>query len=738
MDPKKDWYEFKTLKRRGYDSQVWVPLRAAWPKQRDGENGHLGFVEEYLSVGVLAVDVRHEAAAKSIDANHIRDAGRSVPYVDSNGVYVPADRAVGFHRGIDGVRLVLEQSVPGVDHQEWHLSQDFALGLNLVREGDKWVRVEEGREEVVRLTRGAHGEPVLLEAKVEFVKDFLAARKMGLLVGIFTSRTTVEKDDPDLPWERPTEFADNATEGWRWRGDITPIHEGGHQFGSMMRVFSMSRTDFDDEDEAPALEVGGEFKSDQWTVPMGKGGKVFRTSGEMWKTEWISPSANSPRVAEEETPSTAHFIVGGSGKKVSGDDLPHGLVWLWFRPQIVNSALGYPDGWLNWHSADTGHLAFTPSTGVHFGVNEMGYVTVLAVDIERLPHWDQERWAAFTAAPTGKVSEELVDSQVRTAPASTVAPEAELESSMERLAAAVQKKYRIPLYHADIDRGILRSAHRFMAVNDDGLLNLAKDLTRLFSDRLDAGTLQKTALPDPPKQPYGSLKALEHTLATIIPAGDAATMCSALFGIYDLRLADAHLPGRDLESAFRRANIDRTKPLIIQGHDMILALTLSLVRIATIIEASIPTVEIENRLPVPSNFAERFGIEPGVDVVFIDSGRDGEFKVRVLRSSYAGALAGVYGTTEENVALVRSERDPWGLLPVAFEANPPDEIEQQFIYAKLLSDMTCHFGSFRVARLWFETRQPALGGKTPLDIIESGNRDALIGLAHMITSLSPD
>lgn len=587
MDPKKDWYEFKTLKRRGYDSQVWVPLRAAWPKQRDGETGHLGFVEEYLSVVVLAVDVGHEAVVRGADSNTIRDAGRSVPYVDGGGLYVPADRSVGFYKGIDGLRLVLEQSVPGVDHQEWRLSQDFVFALNLVREGDKWVRVEEGREEVVRLSRGTDGEPLLLEAKVEFVKDYLSARKMGLLVGIFTSRATVERDDPDLPWDRPSAFDEDPAEGWRWRGDISPIHEGGHQFGSTMRVLSMSRTDFDAEDEAPALEVGGEFESDAWTVALGKGDKIFRISGELWKTEWIAPAAISPRVAEDETPSTAHFIVGGAGKRVSGDNLPDGLVWLWFRPEIVNSALGYPDGWLNWHTADTGHLAFTPSTGVHFGVNEMGYVTVLAVDIERLPHWDQDRWAAFNASPTGKVSDELVASQVRAMPAGTVAPESEIESALDRLGAVVQKRWGIPLYHAEIDRGILRSAHRFTAVNHDGLLNLAKDLTRLFSDRVDAVTLQQTTLPKQPKEPYAAINAIRYTLGTMIPDADAEAICGPLFGIYYLRLADAHLPGNDLDRAYKSANVDPSKPFVIQAHDMLVAFVTTLVRVAAIIEASI-------------------------------------------------------------------------------------------------------------------------------------------------------
>jgi len=583
----KDWFEFKTLKRRGYDSQVWVPLRAAYSKIREGEYGHVGYVDEYLSVGVLGVPVDHETVVKGADSQEVRNAGRSVPYVDDNGVYVPADRAAQFYEAIDGLRLVLEQSVPGVGYQEWHLSQDFVLGLNLVREGDKWVRVEEGREEVVRLTRDQDGKPLLLEAKVAFVKDYLSARKMGLVVGIFTSRKIVQDGEPDLPWDRPAAFDENEAEGWRWRGDISPIHEGGHQYGSTMRVFSMSRTDYDDEDEAPALEVGGEFESEKWTVPLGRGKKVFLVSGELWKTEWIAPAENSPRVAEDKTPSTAHFAVGGAGQKVSGDDLPHGLVWLWFRPEIVNSALGYPDGGVAWHTSDTGHLRFTPDTDVHFGVNEMGYVTVLAVDIERLPHWDQDRWAAFNAAPTGKVSKELVASQVRTKLAPTVAPESEIEPALERIGAAVQKRYGIALYHADIDRGILRNAHRFTAVNHDGLLNLAKDLTRLFSDRVDAVTLQQTTLPKPPKEPYAAINAIRYTLATMMPGEDAEAMCAPLFGIYYLRVADAHLPGGDLERAYKSANIDPSKPFVVQAYDMLEAFVVALVRIATIIEASV-------------------------------------------------------------------------------------------------------------------------------------------------------
>jgi bifunctional DNA-binding transcriptional regulator/antitoxin component of YhaV-PrlF toxin-antitoxin module len=149
-------------------------------------------------------------------------------------------------------------------------------------------------------------------------------------------------------------------------------------------------------------------------------------------------------------------------------------------------------------------------------------------------------------------------------------------------------------------------------------------------------------------------------------------------------------------------------------------------------------VDNESRLPIPYAFVERFGIEPGDSVIFLDSGNDVEFIVRVLRSSYAGALAGTFGTTYENVAYVRTERAAWDVVNQGAESAALNELTLQFIYSQLLGDLTRHFGSFRNARLWFETRQPSLDNRTPLDVIEIGKQEAVIGLVHMITSLSRD
>jgi bifunctional DNA-binding transcriptional regulator/antitoxin component of YhaV-PrlF toxin-antitoxin module len=71
------------------------------------------------------------------------------------------------------------------------------------------------------------------------------------------------------------------------------------------------------------------------------------------------------------------------------------------------------------------------------------------------------------------------------------------------------------------------------------------------------------------------------------------------------------------------------------------------------------TVRAKNQITIPQLIAERHCIEPGQRLVIVDTGLNHEFTIRVIRSSYARTLAGIFGTTEENVAYVRRERGDW-------------------------------------------------------------------------------
>ncbi|MBA7556361.1 hypothetical protein ES705_49066 [subsurface metagenome] len=186
-----------------------------------------------------------------------------------------------------------------------------------------------------------------------------------------------------------------------------------------------------------------------------------------------------------------------------------------------------------------------------------------------LPDWQQKIWAGYNISPEGKVSKELLASQMEAVPASTQAPEALLLKGLTMLNRLAKEKYGITIIrpHEQIPELIERS-HRFRATNKDGLFALAKDLARITADSLDAKAMQKL-VPPPKGTKWGSLKSLENLLATTLDPSRARAILSPLVGIYELRHADAHLSKKDIEDTFKLLNVDRKLPTIIQGYQLL-------------------------------------------------------------------------------------------------------------------------------------------------------------------------
>jgi hypothetical protein len=111
----------------------------------------------------------------------------------------------------------------------------------------------------------------------------------------------------------------------------------------------------------------------------------------------------------------------------------------------------------------------------------------------------------------------------------------------------------------------------FQGVGSNGPFGIAKDLSRVTADDIDAKQLQ-TIVPLEPGEKRGSLKSLERVIGKLTAERYAAVAMSALFAIYDLRLADAHLPSSTTDSDFRRLDIDPKLPYVLQGRDMLIAL----------------------------------------------------------------------------------------------------------------------------------------------------------------------
>lgn len=581
MDQK--WFEMTDIRRRKFDAAVWIPLRCAQTVRSAGRRAHSGHTEEFFGVGSVAMPVGQKENASSLSWQNVGLLHSHKGYFDK-GRYVPAD--VFESRGVEGLALVLVQDGNSEEEPEWHLHQDLVIALGLKRESDTWLAVDEDYVEVARLRKDS-GRPVLLEIRAEHLKDYLCARAMALFVSSYMSREETVGDASHITW--PEDFVQQVSDGERWEGRKAEIHEGGHPFGSSTAVFHIGREDIDYSEDVPHVgPFDSNFSSKSWTVQH-SGKKLVRIWGELWRDEWVEPGKSSPRVRRDKLPSPAHFITDSAGTRASGDRLEASGGWLWFRPNVVMSLLQHRGGGLQWYTRDTGGVRCSPSTSYcHFGVNKLGLVNVYAKDIGLSPHWIQMIWAGFNVGPEGGVSAELLAAQAEGSPADTQAPEDFLPRVFERLAQQGKEKFGIRLFRPhDYFQTVLGSVHRFRATDAAGLFALAKDLARLTADSIDAAAVRTAAKI---AEELGSLKSLEALLALHAPPAYAHAIIGPLFAIYELRLADAHLPSSDDEAAFMLLRVDRAAPCVIQGYQLLHTCVSSLYAISQVLE-KLPDVE---------------------------------------------------------------------------------------------------------------------------------------------------
>ena len=69
----------------------------------------------------------------------------------------------------------------------------------------------------------------------------------------------------------------------------------------------------------------------------------------------------------------------------------------------------------------------------------------------------------------------------------------------------------------------------------------------------------------------------------------------------------------------------------------------------------------KNQLTLPEPIADALGAEPNDVLVFeIDPTRPDVALVHLVRAGFAGAMTGVYGTTDDVKAFIREEHAAWG------------------------------------------------------------------------------
>lgn len=114
----------------------------------------------------------------------------------------------------------------------------------------------------------------------------------------------------------------------------------------------------------------------------------------------------------------------------------------------------------------------------------------------------------------------------------------------------------------------MKHISRFTSKDLTSLLRLAKEIVRIFSDRLDVRELRKLSTHSN-KEKLGSNKLLEDILAQKVGAEKAREIFGPIAGAYDMRVGDAHPTSSKIGEALKLAGIDENSSYLRQGEQLI-------------------------------------------------------------------------------------------------------------------------------------------------------------------------
>lgn len=565
----RDWILQTRETRRSFVNATWVPLRASqYDEQGKARVTQVGYVSEFFGCGSVAFPPQHREVAEKLSWSDLGIGHSARPYAYEDGYYSPVDQYQYNDKEPIGVELVFVHDQPVVGGIKWILNPDLVIALRLVKEGNNWVRPEEDFVVVAREFFDADGAHRLIEIKREFLIDYLAARGLALRLSYYRQRVENVASLEGTEYEG-LQNQQNDRDGGRFELLTRSLND---VYGGSWASFRVWRTDVDEEEDAPVLgpERDDNTESEQ-SRGVRSGPNGVRVEGEFWKDEWIDHRGLSVRVRGDTDPSLPHFIIETDGTRAASLALDSEDIgrWLWFRTSVVTDLLGRRGFSLKWYTAETGAIGSTSGYATHFGINSADLLTVYAYDIARLAAWEQHIWAAHNVSPEGKVSGELLSAQVKTQPASTHAVEELLFMNMRMLEQGFRDRFEVELFSQNIDdESAMQQVSRFHSRDQASLLRLAKEIIRVFSDRLNVRELRKLST-HKEMDKLGSNKLLQDVLAKQVGEERARTVLGPVVGAYEMRVGDAHPTGSKIGEALKLAGIDESLSYLRQGEQLI-------------------------------------------------------------------------------------------------------------------------------------------------------------------------
>jgi len=153
-----------------------------------------------------------------------------------------------------------------------------------------------------------------------------------------------------------------------------------------------------------------------------RGKNFFRVRSILWKTDVIRPYKRPKKernfwyLPSSEPIKTAvkfHVDASGSMARLTDAETPP---YLYFSRSVLERYINTPGYDVLFHMRKWGRATNPFCQGVDVGINSEGLATAFAPDISKLPQFEQKHWSSYSTIPFGEICEELFKTRMELQP----------------------------------------------------------------------------------------------------------------------------------------------------------------------------------------------------------------------------------------------------------------------------------------------------------------------------------
>lgn len=364
----------------------------------------------------------------------------------------------------------------------------------------------------------------------DYLRDFLSAMKMGLLISVVADRFANASTEEALELEK---FEDSQIDEFTWLS--TSIHTPEFTHHGCFRGRSILRRNFI---IVPYDEP--KFERSPWYY-----------FGEQVAEESVLPSFivndEGRRQALPQNTYLENYIQNGIGS----------FGYLWFRPEVLQKYLQVPGYSVFFHMRNWG-VAFVPGNRgtIDVGINSQGLINAFAPDIADLPSSEQSYWASYSSLPSGEICEEMFETRMQQNPPHSPGVVELIRDVRTQLSSVFKNKFSVDLFKnvEPNEQELCRLSIGPILGQYTEVTELSKILYGWIIETMQITPLRNavSALGGTADEKLRQIKLLEKSLiAKSLDESKARSVTAPLAGLNDLRIGAAHIGSLELEPIFQ-------------------------------------------------------------------------------------------------------------------------------------------------------------------------------------------